>query len=76
MTILENRLRHRATDSEEQIEKRLMAAMEEIEQATGYTHWIVNDDLDKAALELRAIVSAERIKRRDRDGLIKAVLES
>ena len=57
---LERRLRGRGTDSEEVIQLRLANAKKEIEFAKTkgkYEYTIVNDDLQKAADELRAILS-------------------
>ena len=57
---LERRLRGRGTDSEEVIQLRLANAKKEIEFAKTkgkYKYTIVNDDLQKAADELRAILS-------------------
>ena len=59
---LERRLRGRGTDSEEVIRLRLENAKKEMEFAKTkgkYEHIIVNDDLDKAANELRAILKGE-----------------
>ena len=56
---LERRLRGRGTDSEEVIQLRLANAKKEIEFAKTkgkYEYTIVNDDLEKAANELRAIL--------------------
>ena len=56
---LERRLRGRGTDSEDVIQLRLANAKKEIEfaQTKGkYEYTIVNDDLNKAADELRAIL--------------------
>ena len=56
---LERRLRGRGTDSEEVIRLRLENAKKEMEFAKTkgkYEHIIVNDDLEKAANELRAIL--------------------
>lgn len=56
---LERRLRGRGTDSEEVIQLRLANAKKEVEFAKTqgkYEHIIVNDDLQKAADELRAIL--------------------
>ena len=56
---LERRLRGRGTDSEEVIRLRLENAKKEMEFAKTkgkYEHVIVNDDLEKAANELRAIL--------------------
>ena len=57
---LERRLRGRGTDSEEVIQLRLANAKKEIEFAKTkgkYEYTIINDDLQKAADELRAILS-------------------
>ena len=57
---LEHRLRGRGTDSEEVIQLRLANAKKEIEFAKTkgkYEYTIINDDLQKAADELRAILS-------------------
>ncbi|MCF0224568.1 MAG: guanylate kinase [Fibrobacter sp.] len=57
--VLEQRLRGRGTDSEEVIQLRLANAKKEIEFATThgkYEYTIVNDDLQKAASELREIL--------------------
>ena len=57
---LERRLRGRGTDSEEVIQLRLANAKKEIEFAKTkgkYEYTIVNDDLQKAADDLRAILS-------------------
>ena len=59
---LERRLRGRGTDSEEVIRVRLENAKKEMEFAKTkgkYEHVIVNDDLEKAANELRAILKGE-----------------
>lgn len=62
LTVLEERLRHRATDSEEVIALRLHNAKKEIEFANAhgkYEHTIINDNLEKAANDLRQILSGE-----------------
>lgn len=56
---LERRLRGRGTDSEEVIQLRLANAKKEVEFAKTqgkYEYTIVNDDVEKAAEELRAIL--------------------
>ena len=61
---LERRLRQRGTDSDDVIERRLLAARAECERgALSYDYLIVNDQLDQAFDELRAIVIAERARR-------------
>lgn len=66
MDVLEQRLRGRSSDSEEQIRGRLQAARQEIEAARdSYPIWIVNDVLDHAVDELRSLLVTERLRRVD-----------
>ena len=58
---LERRLRSRGLDGEEAIQKRLINAAKEIQQAEDFQYVIVNDDLDRATLELESIVRARRL---------------
>ena len=61
---LERRLRERKTDAEEVIRKRLAAARQEIERGcASYDYLLVNEDLERAFEDLRAIVRAERMRR-------------
>lgn len=60
---LRERLKQRKTDSEEVIETRLRNAMMEIEASTEYDYWVLNDDIEKALNEVKAIVIAERCRR-------------
>ena len=55
LEILEERLRRRATDSEEQLKLRIAAAGRELEQFRLYDHVVVNDDLETASRELEAL---------------------
>jgi len=59
---LEARLRERRTDSEAQIARRLALAHTETQEADRYDYVVVNDDLERAAEDLRAIVRAERLR--------------
>jgi guanylate kinase len=74
MAELERRLRGRATDAPEVIERRLRKALAEIEHYAMCDYLIVNDSLDRAFDELRAIVLAERARRRRRAPIAEAVL--
>ncbi|HTM23333.1 MAG TPA: guanylate kinase, partial [Kofleriaceae bacterium] len=57
---LENRLRRRATDVENVIQRRLRKAIDELEHHVEYDHLIVNDDLERAYQLLRAIYLVRR----------------
>ena len=65
---LEQRLRGRATDDESVIRVRLKNAIAEQEWADRYDHSVVNDDLDRAVLEVMSIVESER-RTRDQENL-------
>lgn len=58
--ILEERLRRRATDSEEAVLRRLDTAKREMELAKTYDFTVVNDDLDTAAARLSEIICPSR----------------
>ncbi len=58
-----SRLQGRATDAAEIIARRLRNAHEEITHLFEFNYVIINDDFDRAAQELAAIVVAERLKR-------------
>ena len=58
---LEKRLRLRGLDGEEEIRRRLRRARVEIREAKRFQYVIVNDDLERATLELQSIVRATRV---------------
>ena len=63
---LERRLVGRGTDSPEVIRSRLERARQEYKEADFYDYIIVNDDVDRAAAELSAIILAEHCRAADR----------
>ncbi|MEG9861425.1 MAG: guanylate kinase [Parvularculales bacterium] len=68
-TILQNRLRMRAQDSESVVEQRMMGAAGEIKHYAEYDYIIVNHDLDESLYNLKAILCAERLRRTRQIGL-------
>lgn len=73
MKELKTRLKRRAEDSDEVIAKRLENARLEIEQWREYDYVVINHDLNSAFDEVRAIVTAERLRRDRRPGLFDFV---
>ena len=59
---MEERLRHRGTETEEVIKERLVKAEREINQAAAYDYIVVNDDVDNAADRVMAIIRAEHAR--------------
>jgi guanylate kinase len=64
LEILEERLRNRRSDHEEEIRKRMVRSREEIRDYPMYDYLIVNRDFDRALTDLRSIVLAERCRTR------------
>jgi len=60
---LEERLRLRSTDSDEDIEKRLKNAKEELQYIYDYDYIVVNSDLEEAVSTLKSIIIAEKCRR-------------
>lgn len=70
---LKGRLKRRAEDQDAVIETRLKNARDEIEHWGEYDYVVINDDLNRAFGEVRAIVAAERLRRDRRPGLFDFV---
>jgi len=73
--VLEQRLRGRSKDSEEQIRQRLDVARREVGEFEQYEYLVVNDELGPAVDRMAAIVRAERarvkVMRRDAEDIIE-----
>jgi guanylate kinase len=70
---LKARLKRRAEDQDAVIETRLRNARDEIEHWGEYDYVVINEDLNRAFAEVRAIVAAERLRRDRRPGLFDFV---
>ncbi|MGE3364104.1 MAG: guanylate kinase [Rhizobiaceae bacterium] len=73
MAELKARLKRRAEDSDDVIERRLQNARLEMEHWRDYDYVVINEDLDRAFAEVKAIVTAERLRRDRRPGLFDFV---
>ncbi|MBQ1459464.1 MAG: guanylate kinase [Oscillospiraceae bacterium] len=67
---LERRLTARGTDTPEKIQKRLLRAKVELDSASGYDYFVINDTVEQAVEELRAILLAEHCRPAERMDLI------
>ena len=72
---LERRLRGRHTDAEEKICCRMERAHKEYREADFYDYIVINDDPDRAARELDAIITAEKCRYQDRKSYLTEVQE-
>jgi len=60
--VLEQRLRGRSKDSEEQIRRRLQVASAELDEYSQYEYVVVNDEIEAAVGRLQSIIGAERAR--------------
>jgi guanylate kinase len=70
---LERRLLERAQDSAQVVAVRMAEADNEISRWSEYDYVIINDDVEKAETQLKAIIAAERLNRQRQTGLVDFV---
>lgn len=73
---LQRRLRSRGTETPESLERRFKAALQEIANHAQFDHLVVNDNLETAYDQIRAILIAERTKHKFVAHLAKQILEN
>ncbi|WP_374830141.1 guanylate kinase [Paenochrobactrum pullorum] len=73
MKELQSRLHRRAEDSVDVIETRLHNARVEIQKWSKYDYIVINEDLNRSYAAVKAIVTAERLRRDRRPGLFDFV---
>jgi len=74
--VLETRLRARGEDRDDEVERRLREAAEEIRNYDQYDYVLINHDLEESGAVLCAIVSAERVRRSRIEDRIRPILET
>jgi len=63
LEVLEKRLRDRALDDEEAMNRRIEKAVRELRNCDWYNYIVINDDLDKVVREVESIIISERCSR-------------
>jgi len=71
---LEARLRHRASEGEEELSNRLARARDEAEDYRFFDYVVINDDLNETVDKLESIVRAERLRTSHGNGRARRVL--
>jgi guanylate kinase len=74
--VLERRLRGRSKDSEQQIQRRLQVARDEVGAVEEYEYVVINDELAPAVARLGAIVEAQRARLGVMRGRADAIVRS
>ena len=73
MEILKERLKGRSTDEKRDIDLRMRKAVEEIQRCRDYDFIVINDDLNQAAREIEAIITAQRAHRKRRFPVVQEI---
>jgi guanylate kinase len=74
--ILKQRLIARGTDTPEELDVRLRNGLEELRQFSCFDYVIINDDINRAAGQLAAIIHAERARCTRQEEIVKEVIEN
>ena len=74
--LLKKRLSGRATETPEQLQKRLDKAIEEMKKSVDYDYIVVNDDLEQAAEAFERIILSDRQKTERNINIINEVLKN
>lgn len=64
LEILEERLRNRKSDHENEIKRRMQRARDEMRDYTLYDYVIINRDFGRALVEIRSVITAEHCRMR------------
>jgi guanylate kinase len=73
---LERRIRERGLDAEDEIQRRLERARQEMLNYSSYDFAIINDDLERAGKEVQAIALGSRCRVARREERIREILKS
>ncbi len=76
MKVLEERLRRRMSENEDEIQSRLTIALNEMRNAVNYDYIVVNEDLDRAVGDVYSIINSEHHKTSRSKQVLNAAMSS
>ena len=76
LKILEERLRKRETEDEDEIGRRLSIAVSEIQRSVEYDYYVINDIVGYAVSDICAIIQAEKQKTFRNKNIIREVINN
>jgi guanylate kinase len=76
MEVLENRLRSRGTEDEDDIKKRLEIAHNEIKKSKLYDYFVINEDIDCASDDVLSIIKAIDFSNKRMNNYISEVIDN
>lgn len=76
MSTLENRLRSRGTESDDDIRKRLEIAHDELNKSVNYDFFVVNEDVDSTADDVLTIIRALNFSNKRMNNFVSEVIDN
>ena len=76
MKILEERLRSRSSETEDEIQSRMTIAKNELKHSVNYDYIVVNDVLEDAINDIKAIIRSEKHKTERSKNIIREVINN
>ncbi len=76
LKVLEERLRKRESEEEEEISRRILTAIGEIKRSIDYDYYIINDIVNYAVSDICAIIQAEKQKTSRMKNIISEVINN
>lgn len=76
MDVLENRLRSRGTEDEEDVKKRLEIAQNEMQKSKNYDYFVINEDVDCASDDVLTIIKALDFSNKRMNNYISEVIDN
>ncbi|MBQ4573119.1 MAG: guanylate kinase [Clostridia bacterium] len=76
MEVLEQRLRSRGTEDEEDIQRRLEIARDEIHKSVDYDYFVINEDIDSASDDVLTIIKALDFSHKRMNNFISEVIDN
>ncbi|MGE3276308.1 MAG: guanylate kinase [Vicinamibacterales bacterium] len=74
--VLEQRLRGRSKDTEEQMQRRLQTARDEVSSYAEYDYVVINDALEATVVRLQEIIAAERSRTHRMRGAVTEIIRT
>ncbi len=76
MEVLENRLRSRGTESDEDVQKRLEIAQDEMRKSKMYDYFVINEDIDCASDDVLTIIKALDFSNKRMNNYLSEVIDN
>lgn len=76
MVELENRLRSRGTEDEDDVKKRLEIAQDEMRKSVNYDYFVINEDIDRASDDVLTIIKALDFSNKRMNNYLSEVIDN